>query len=64
MPLLLASRATKMAKVQLTYPDSQIAAIAAVNNWVLVTRNIDDFADFEGLKTQNWFEIESLPTAQ
>ena len=47
-----------------SYPDSQIAAIAAVNNLVLVTRNIDDFADFEGLRKQNWFEIESLPTAQ
>ena len=39
-----------------SYPDSQIAAIAAVNNLVLVTRNIDDFADFERLRTQNWFE--------
>jgi tRNA(fMet)-specific endonuclease VapC len=42
-----------------SYPDSQIAAIAAVNNFVLVTRNIDDFADFEGLCMQNWFETES-----
>jgi tRNA(fMet)-specific endonuclease VapC len=42
-----------------SYPDSQIAAIAAANNLVLVTRNIDDFADFEGLRTQNWFETES-----
>jgi tRNA(fMet)-specific endonuclease VapC len=42
-----------------SYPDSQIAAIAAVNNLVLVTRNIDDFANFERLRTQNWFEVES-----
>lgn len=42
-----------------SYPDSQIATIAAVNNLVLVTRNIGDFADFEELRTQNWFETES-----
>ena len=39
-----------------SYPDSQIAAIAAVNDLVLVTRNIGDFADFQGLQTENWFE--------
>jgi len=39
-----------------SYPDSQIAAIAAVNDLVLVTRNLDDFTDFQGLRTENWFE--------
>ena len=39
-----------------SYPDSQIAAIAAVNKLVLVTRNVDDFADFQGLLIENWFE--------
>jgi len=39
-----------------SYPDSQIAAIAAANGLVLVTRNIEDFADFQGLQTENWFE--------
>ena len=39
-----------------SYPDSQIAAIAAVNELVLVTRNVDDFADFQGLLIENWFE--------
>lgn len=38
------------------YADSQIAAIAAVNGLILVTRNTDDFADFEGLTVENWFE--------
>jgi tRNA(fMet)-specific endonuclease VapC len=42
-----------------TYPDSQIAAIAAVNSLILVTRNIRDFAGFEGLQLQNWFATES-----
>ena len=39
-----------------SYPDSQIAAIAAVNELVLVTRNVDDFADYQGLQIENWFE--------
>lgn len=37
-------------------PDSQIAGIAAVNELVLVTRNADDFAAFQGLQIENWFE--------
>jgi len=36
-----------------SYPDSQIAAIAAVNDLVLVTRNS---VDFQGLQIENWFE--------
>ncbi len=39
-----------------SYPDSQIAAIAAVNELVLTTRNVEDFAGFQGLRTENWFE--------
>jgi tRNA(fMet)-specific endonuclease VapC len=42
-----------------SYPDSQIAAIAAVNELVLVTRNVDDFADFQGLQVENWFEEQT-----
>ena len=38
-----------------SYPDGQIASIAAVNQLVLVTRNISDFADFNGLLLENWF---------
>ena len=38
-----------------SYPDAQIAAIAAVNGLVLVTRNVADFADFTGLRIENWF---------
>lgn len=36
------------------YVDSQIAAIARVNDLVLVTRNTSDFAMFSHLKIQNW----------
>lgn len=34
--------------------DGQIAAIAKVNDLILVTRNIKDFECFKGLKLQNW----------
>lgn len=32
----------------------QIAAIARVNELVLVTGNVKDFAPFTGLKVENW----------
>jgi len=38
--------------------DGQIAAIAKVNGLILVTRNINDFKHFEGLKLENWFGAE------
>ena len=37
------------------YVDGQIAAIAKVNDMVLVTRNTGDFAHFAGLEVENWF---------
>lgn len=36
------------------FVDGQIAAIAKVHNLTLVTRNTADFADFAGLRIQNW----------
>ncbi|WP_089730070.1 type II toxin-antitoxin system VapC family toxin [Candidatus Thiosymbion oneisti] len=38
------------------FTDGQIAAIAKVNDLILVTRNIDDFNGFEGLTVENWFD--------
>lgn len=38
------------------YFDGQIAAVAAANGLVLVTRNAADFAAFAGLKVENWFD--------
>lgn len=38
-----------------SFIDSQIAAIAASNNLILVTRNIKDFEHFKGLELENWF---------
>lgn len=38
-----------------SFLDSQIAAIARVNNLILVTRNVKDFSEFEGLIVENWF---------
>lgn len=39
-----------------TYADGEIAAIAAVNDLTLVTRNTQDFQDYQGLELANWFE--------
>lgn len=35
--------------------DSLIAAVAVVNNLILVTRNTKDFVMFEDLRVENWF---------
>ncbi|GFE81750.1 ribonuclease VapC [Steroidobacter agaridevorans] len=36
------------------FVDSQIAAIAQINELVLVTENVRDFAPFKGLTVENW----------
>ena len=36
------------------FVDGQIAAIAHVNNLIIVTRNITDFNSFSGLQIQSW----------
>ena len=38
------------------FADGQIAAIAATQGLVLVTRNISDFDEFDGLQLLNWFD--------
>jgi tRNA(fMet)-specific endonuclease VapC len=38
-----------------SFVDGQIAAISVVNNLILVTNNISDYADFQNLQLQNWF---------
>ncbi len=38
------------------FVDGQIAAIAYVNNLILVTRNIEDFKNFADLKLENWHD--------
>ena len=37
------------------FADGQIAAVAAVNNLILVTNNIADYAEFQDLHLENWF---------
>lgn len=44
----------KRAGKQSPYADGQIAAIAAVNDLVLVTANGKDFRSFEGLAIADW----------
>ena len=36
------------------FVDGQIAAIAYVNDLILVTANVSDFENFQGLRVQNW----------
>lgn len=50
------ARLTQMGRTP-SYPDVQIAATAAANHLILVTRNTADFADFAGLTVENWFEL-------
>ena len=38
-----------------SFADGQIAAIAKVNEMILVTNNVSDFADFLDLKIENWY---------
>lgn len=39
-----------------SFVDGQIAAISAMNNLVLVTRNVNDFQLFAGIEIENWYE--------
>jgi tRNA(fMet)-specific endonuclease VapC len=39
-----------------TCADSEIAAIAATQDLILVTRNTQDFENFQHLSLQNWFD--------
>lgn len=38
-----------------SYADRQIAAVAQVNNLIVVTNNVKDYADFQNLQIENWF---------
>lgn len=37
-----------------SFVDGQIASISVVNDLILVTRNVDDFRQFQGLQVENW----------
>lgn len=39
------------------YADGQIAAIAQVDDLILVTNNVADYSDFQNLKIENWLAI-------
>jgi len=49
------ARLTSLGKTP-SFADSQIAAIAATNDLILVTRNTADFLAFEQLNIENWHE--------
>lgn len=37
------------------FVDGMIAAVADTNGLALVTRNVEDFTSFDGLRIENWF---------
>lgn len=37
------------------FQDGQIAAVAAINQLILVTNNVADFASFQNVALENWF---------
>ncbi len=47
----------RLSRVGITVPmaDGEIASISAINNLTLVTRNVGDFKNYEGLALANWF---------
>lgn len=52
-----ASERARLTNIGLPTPfaDGQIAAVAAVNNLILVTNNVADYTKFQGLQIDNWF---------
>jgi tRNA(fMet)-specific endonuclease VapC len=52
-----ASERARLVKIGKTpsYIDGQIAAIAVVNDLIIVTNNQADYADFQDIQIENWF---------
>jgi tRNA(fMet)-specific endonuclease VapC len=48
------ARLVKLGKTP-PFADTQIAAIAVVNNLILVTNNVNDYTDFLNIRLENWF---------
>jgi tRNA(fMet)-specific endonuclease VapC len=53
-----ATERSRLTRLGLTpaYADGQIAAVAYVNNLILVTRNVSDVVHFDELHLENWFD--------
>ena len=48
------ARLTSIGKTP-SFTDGQIAAVAAVNGLTVITRNMSDFENFQGLQVINWY---------
>ncbi|MGH1393453.1 MAG: type II toxin-antitoxin system VapC family toxin [Trichormus sp.] len=48
------ARLSKIGKIP-GFIDGQIASIAVTNSLILVTNNVADFQDFNGIDIENWF---------
>jgi tRNA(fMet)-specific endonuclease VapC len=54
-----AKERARLSKIGIITPmaDGEIAAISAANSLTLVTRNANDFENFNGLIIENWFTL-------
>lgn len=53
----LAQERGRLSKLGVTLPlmDGEIAAITQINKLTLITRNVSDFTNYDGLLVENWF---------
>jgi tRNA(fMet)-specific endonuclease VapC len=53
----LAQERGRLSKLGITLPlmDGEIAAITQINKLTLITRNVSDFTNYDGLLVENWF---------
>jgi tRNA(fMet)-specific endonuclease VapC len=53
----LAQERGRLSKLGITLPlmDGEIVAITQINKLTLITRNVSDFTNYDGLLVENWF---------
>jgi tRNA(fMet)-specific endonuclease VapC len=53
-----AKERARLSKIGVVVPmgDGEIAAISAINQLTLITRNVSDFKHYDGLMIKNWFD--------
>jgi tRNA(fMet)-specific endonuclease VapC len=52
-----AKERARLSKIGVIVPmsDGEIAAVSAINQLTLITRNVSDFKHYDGLMIKNWF---------
>jgi tRNA(fMet)-specific endonuclease VapC len=59
----LAKYTLEVAGTPIGHDDHLIAGIALANDLTLITRNTREFARVPGLRLENWFDTQDVPTA-